>query len=155
MHLTLHSSGTARKAAQPLNSNVRHGGNKVVDSVLNAVKGAVIAITSSLVVAILFAYLFRLPIPMGGMIGPFGAFSSYGGSPIEVLKMVFVAWVFYGMFGGLIILAVCGAITGIIIGDKYSGSKNNKNKMIALWSAIVSVIPVFFLSILDFIIGPW
>jgi asparagine N-glycosylation enzyme membrane subunit Stt3 len=92
---------------------------------------------------------------MGGMIGPFGTFSSYEENPIEVLKMVFVAWIFYGMFGGLIILAVCGAITGIIIGNKYSKPKDNKNKMIVLWSTIVSVMPVFFLSILDFIIGPW
>ncbi|MEX2165023.1 MAG: hypothetical protein WD823_12380 [Sulfuricaulis sp.] len=47
-----------------------------MDSVLDAVKGAVIAIAASLMIAIVFAYLFRLPIPMGGMIGPFGKFSS-------------------------------------------------------------------------------
>ena len=135
--------------------DVRHKEKMGVDSILNAVKGAVITLASSYVVAVLFAYLFRLPIPMGGMIGPFGAYSSYGGSPIEILQMVFMAWVFYGIFGGLIILVVCGATTGIIVGNKYSGTKYNKNKMIALWSMIISVIPVFFLSILDFIIGPW
>ncbi|MEX2165024.1 MAG: hypothetical protein WD823_12385 [Sulfuricaulis sp.] len=76
-------------------------------------------------------------------------------SAIEVLQSVFVAWVFYGIFGGLIILVLCGAITGIIIGKKYSGSKHNKNKMIILWSSVISAIPVFLLSVLDFIIGPW
>ena len=33
---------------------------------MNALKGAVIAVTSSLLVAVLFAYLFRVPIPMAG-----------------------------------------------------------------------------------------
>lgn len=126
-----------------------------MDSILNAAKGAAIAIASSLVIAVLFAYLFRLPIPMAGMIGPFGELNTFGISPIAVLQGVFMAWVFYGIFGGLIILVVFGAITGIIVGNKYSGPKYNKNKMIALWSVMISVIPVFFLSILDFIIGPW
>jgi hypothetical protein len=127
----------------------------VVDFLLNAVKGASIAIASSLVVAVLFAYLFRLPIPMGGMIGPFGDLNTFGISPFVVLQGVLMAWVFYGFFGGLIILLVLGAISGIIVGKKYSGPTDNKNKMIALWSVMISVLTVFFLSILDFIIGPW
>lgn len=126
-----------------------------MDSVLNAVKGAVIALASSLIIAILFAYLFRLPVPMVGLIGPFGAFSSYAASPKEVVQMVVLAWLFYGLFGGIIVLLVCGAVSGVIVGNRYSGTKYNRNKMIALWSAGVSVVPVFFLSILDFIIGPW
>ena len=93
---------------------------------------------------------------MGGMIGPFGELNSFEISPIAVLQGVFMAWMFYGIFlGGHITLAFCGAITGIVIGNKYSKSKNIKNKMIVLWSVTISVIPVFFLSILDFIIGPW
>lgn len=126
-----------------------------MDSVLNAVKGALIALASSLVVAILFAYLFRLPVPMVGLIGPFGTFSSYAASTKEVVQMVLLAWVFYGLFGGIIVLLVCGAVTGVIVGNKYSDTNDHKNNMIALWSAGVSVVPVFFLSILDFIIGPW
>jgi heme/copper-type cytochrome/quinol oxidase subunit 2 len=126
-----------------------------MDSVLNAVKGGMIALASSLVIAILFAYLFRLPVPMVGLIGPFGTFSSYAASPKEVVQMVLLAWVFYGLFGGIIVLLVCGAVTGVIVGNSYSATKYGKNKMIALWSASVSAVPVFFLSILDFIIGPW
>lgn len=126
-----------------------------MDSVLNAVKGAVIAVAASLVIAILFAYLFRLPVPMVGLIGPFGTFSSYAASPEELVQMVVLAWVFYGLFGGFIVLPVCGAVTGVIVGNRYSDTKYNKNNMIALWSAGASVVPVFFLSILDFIIGPW
>ncbi len=122
--------------------------------VTNALKGAINAVVSSLPIAILFAYLFRLPIPMGGYVGPFGEFSTYGIAVVDVLKSVFVAWVFYGMFGGLIILSLCGAIAGVLVGRKYSES-NKKNKMIVLWSAMTSTIPIFVLSILDYIIGPW
>jgi hypothetical protein len=75
---------------------------------MNALKGLVFTVIFSVLIAILFAYLFRLPIPLGGYIGPFGEVSTYNINPIEVVKMVLLAWVFYGMFGGFIILALCG-----------------------------------------------
>jgi len=125
-----------------------------MDSASDEVKGMVVAVVSSLVTAVLFAYFFRLPIPMGGLIGPFGELSIYDINPLKVLFMVFVAWVFYNILGGLIIVVLCGAMTGKMIGNRYSVS-NNKNKMIILWSSIAGAIPVFLLSILDYIIGPW
>ena len=122
---------------------------------MNALKGAFFAVASSLLIAVLFAYLFRLPIPMGGYIGPFSEVSTYGLSVVEVLKLVLIAWKIYGlMFGGLIILSLCGAITGVLTGRKYSESKN-KDRVILLYSAIVSTIVIFILSILDYVIGPW
>ncbi len=36
----------------------------------DAIRGAVVAVVSSLLVAILFAYVFRIPIPLCGMLGP-------------------------------------------------------------------------------------
>jgi hypothetical protein len=121
---------------------------------MDALKGAVVALAASLLVAVLFAYLFRVPIPMGGMIGPFGEFSAYGMTIGDVLKSVLVAWIFYGMFGGFIVLPLCGAVTGLLVGRKYA-TTHGKNKMIVSWSIIVSAIPVFVLSTLDYIIGPW
>ncbi len=91
---------------------------------------------------------------MVGHIGPLGEVSTYGTSMIDVVKSVAIAWGFYGMLGGFIILFLCGAITGALIGRKYSQT-NNKNIMIVLWSIMISTIPVFVLSILDYIIGPW
>jgi len=125
-----------------------------VDKLKDELRGAIVALASSLLVAIMFAYVFRIPIPMGGYIGPFGEFGIYGMALVDVLKSVFVAWVFYGIFGGFIILPTCGAITGALVGHKYSKSKN-KNKMIVLWAIVISTIPVFILSILDYLIGPW
>jgi hypothetical protein len=121
---------------------------------MDALKGIVIALISSLLIAILFAYIFRIPIPMGGYIGPFGEFSSFNKDVLSVLNSVLVAWVFYGVFGGFIILPILGAISGIVIGRKYQNSKN-KSKMVVLLVTLVSAIPVFLLSILDYIIGPW
>ena len=121
---------------------------------MDALKGAIVALVSSLLVAILFAYSFRVPIPLGGMIGPFGELSTYTMGIGDVLISVFIAWAFYGVFGGFIILPLCGAIAGALAGRKYFSSKN-KNKMIVLWSASISAIPVFALSVLDYIIGPW
>ena len=121
---------------------------------INALKGIATAVVSSYFIALLFAYIFRIPIPLGGYVGPFSDVSTYGVSFIGVLSSVFIAWLFYGMFGGVIILPLCGAITGVVVGRKYSDS-NKKNKMIILWTTAVTFVPVFILSILDYIIGPW
>ena len=121
---------------------------------MNALKGIATAVVSSFLIALVFAYLFRIPIPLGGYIGPFAEVSSYGINVIDVVGMVFMAWVFYGIFGGMIVLPVCGVITGVVVGRKYSGS-NKKNKMIILWTTAVTFVPVFILSILDYLIGPW
>ena len=121
---------------------------------MDTLKGIATAIISSLFIVILFAFIFRIPIPLAGYMGPFGEFNSYGNNVFEAFKSVLVAWVFYGVFGGFILLPILGAVTGNIVGRKYKNSIN-KNKMIILWVTIVSVIPVFILSILDYIIGPW
>lgn len=121
---------------------------------MNAVKGVAIAVISSLLVAILFAYTFRIPIPLGGMLGPFGELNPYGLSVVDVMKSVLVAWVFYGVFGGFIIVPLVGAITGVIVGRKYSGA-SKQNRMIVIWSFFAGTIPVFLLAVLDYVIGPW
>ena len=121
---------------------------------LDALKGALITTASSLVVALVFAYVFRIPIPFGSYIGPFTDLSTHGMPVAEVIQAVFIAWVFYGVFGGYIILSASGAITGLIIGRKYA-SAETRNKMIVLWAILIGIIPVFLLSILDYMIGPW
>jgi len=113
-----------------------------------------VAMMASILVALLFAYTFRVPIPMGGMLGPFGEFSPYSMEISEVLTSVLMAWLFYGLFGGFVVLPLCGAIAGHLAGHRYSIAKN-KNRMVVLWAALASVAPVFGLSILDYIVGPW
>lgn len=91
---------------------------------------------------------------MGGMLGPIGEISPYSMSFSVVITSVVVAWLFYGLFGGFVILPALGAIAGHLAGQKFSGARN-KRQMVVLWAAMAGVIPVFALSILDFIIGPW
>ncbi len=121
---------------------------------MNAIRGAIIAVISSLFISMLFAYIFRFPIPMGGLVGPVGGINPYGINVFEQMQAVFFAWVFYGAFGGFIVVPAFGAIAGFIVGRKRAGSEN-KNRLIMLWSTVASGIPVLFLSTLDYIIGPW
>lgn len=121
---------------------------------MNALKGAIIAVVSSLFVAILFAYTFRLPIPMAGMLGPLGDLNPYGESVFGIVQSVIIAWLFYGAFGGFVVVAIFGAIAGFVAGRKNANLRN-KNSRIVLWSVIASCIPVFFLSTLDYMVGPW
>lgn len=104
--------------------------------------------------AVLFAYTFRIPIPLAAYYGPFGEISTYNMAFAEVLKSVLVAWVFYGIFGGFILLPAVGAIAGVVAGRKYRGARN-RNGMIALYSVITGSVPVAALSVLDYVIGPW
>lgn len=121
---------------------------------MNMIKGAAAALISSFLVALLFAYVFRFPIPLGGMIGPFGAGGPYAVSFAAVVQAVFVAWVFYGCFGGFPLVALLGAGAGYCAGRIYAG-KPSKNRRILVYSAIAGAVPVAWLSSLDYFIGPW
>lgn len=91
---------------------------------------------------------------MGGCIGPFGAISPYDKSPLYIVRAVVLAWAFYGVFGGFIILSLSGGVAGAWAGRIHSKSKK-KDRILILWSLVAGTIPVFVLSILDWIIGPW
>jgi hypothetical protein len=121
---------------------------------MDALKGSVLALFFSFLVALVFAYIFRIPIPLVGMLGPLGAFSPYTMDFTEVLTSVFVAWVFYGMFGGFLILPLFGALAGQWASRKFP-RQHDKDRMVILYTAIAGTIPVTCLSILDYIIGPW
>jgi hypothetical protein len=60
-----------------------------------ALKGMLIATLSSLVVAILFAFAFRVPIPLADYLGPFGEFGSHSTGPLETISTVL--WLGYFM----------------------------------------------------------
>jgi hypothetical protein len=120
---------------------------------MNVLKGITFTVFSSLVSALIFAFIFRLPIPMLGIIGPFGEYDS-GSDIIEIFKMVFLAWVFYGILGGFIILSVFGGLAGHLVG-KTTDTLKNTNIKILKYSFIAGLIPVLFISTLDFFIGSW
>ena len=118
---------------------------------MNIFKGITVTAFLSLVVALLFAFIFRLPIPMGEIIGPFGEHNSTNNF-IETIQMAFTAWVFYGFLGGFIVIAIFGGFAGYLV-SKSSDVKSNFK--IIQYSFIAGLIPILFISTLDFIIGPW
>jgi hypothetical protein len=120
---------------------------------MNILKGVTLTLFSSLAIALIFAFIFRLPIPMGGIIGPFGEYSSYRNF-LEVPKMVFTAWLFYGAFGGFIIFPLLGGLAGHLAGKNLDTVKNINIKIFK-YSFVAGLIPVLFISTLDFIIGKW
>ncbi len=123
------------------------------DAFKGALKGAIFTVVLSLMMALLFAYLFRLPVPMVGNIGPFGDLSSYKVNIFEVFRSVLMAWLFYG---GFLVFPVLGALSGFLAdGHFFASDKNNKNKIIFKWCIISAFVPIFLLSISDYIFGPW
>lgn len=121
---------------------------------MDSLKGAATALVSSLLVALLFAYTFRLPIPLGGMLGPFGTVNPYAMSVAEVGAAVFVAWLFYGVFGGFLLLPLCGAVAGYWASRRFAGEQR-RSRMVMGYAALASAIPVTGLALLDYLIGPW
>jgi len=120
---------------------------------MNKLKGIALTAFSTLLIAVLFAFFFRLPIPMGGVIGPLGEYNS-NDNIVEILKMVITAWVFYGLFGGFILIALFGSIAGYLAG-KFSDASKSEYMTILKYSFIAGLMPVLFISTLDLIIGPW
>jgi len=120
----------------------------------NALMGFATTVLASFLVALVFAFLFRFPIPFVGYIGLFAELSPYSIGVLKTIKSVVIAWWFYGILGGYLVLGISGIITGLYIGHKFSDS-DNKNKRIIIGSIAISAIPVFVLSLLDFVIGPW
>lgn len=119
-----------------------------------AVKGALVALALSPLVTLVFAYTFRIPIPFACYIGPFGEINSYSMSISEVVTSVLIAWMFYMMLGGIFVVPLCGAILGALVGHRYANSKF-KSRIVLLSSALACAGPIFVMSILDLLIGPW
>ena len=90
---------------------------------------------------------------MGEIIGPFGE-SNSGNNILETIKMAFFAWLFYGIFGGFIVLAVFGGLAGNLA-FKTSDGLINKNIQMIKYSIIAGLVPVLFISTLDLFIGSW
>ena len=93
---------------------------------------------------------------MVGMVGPFGDIStSYKITDIAGhVGGVFYAWVIYGILGGFILIPLCGAITGAIIGRNYFSS-DRKEKFIILWSTLICAAVIFIFSVSDYLFGKW
>lgn len=109
-----------------------------------ALTGALWAIALSFPIAGFMALVFRFPVPIAGMVsGPRGI----------IPAMIAVA--VYGVFlGGFAVIAVTGALAGILLRAFAADSKHFQLLYIAA-SAVAALVPLFVLATLDWYIGPW
>lgn len=121
-----------------------HGRNRKVRKPLFclAVRGAIMAISTSAFAAILATYTIGFPVPLGGVMGPFGRINPYAHDVRGIVTAVMFGWTMYGMYGGFIVLGMLGGIAGVWMGREYSESRN-KDKLIVFWSAMAGAVPTF------------
>ena len=113
---------------------------------INILRCTFYALLGGLVLSVLFAFYYRLPIPFAGIIGPFGEVSSPGF--LATLQAVAGAWAVFGfVFGGVIIYFVIGSL--LCIGWR------EKTENTGLVSFVLGFIPVLAITHLDKVIGPW
>ncbi len=120
-----------------------------------ATKCAMLSIVFSFPMSLVLALIYRFPIPMGGYIGPASDVGIDYSNILDILKMVSIAWVFYGIMGGFIVLAIGGAAASKLTFQKPSKTEHSQFKQLVVRAVCVSFLGCGALAILDFIIGPW
>ncbi|MGE3316780.1 MAG: hypothetical protein AB7O26_16805 [Planctomycetaceae bacterium] len=110
-----------------------------------AAVGALYAVLGTFPVAAFVALVFRFPFPDAPYAGGVRAML---GSPIAVL--------IYGLAGGFYLLAVLGAVAGVIAHRRYQNRNDrNKHREIVVFAAVIDFIAVMLLAVWDKIYGPW
>ncbi len=92
---------------------------------------------------------------MGGYIGPASDVGIDYSNILDILTMVSIAWVFYGIMGGFIVLAIGGAAASKLTLHKTIKTEHSQVKNLVVRAVCVSFLGCGALAILDFIIGPW
>lgn len=98
-------------------------------------------------IAALVGLAYRFPIP----------FSGYESGVKAVVPSLF-AVLFYGLLGGFPILAVAGAIAGLLtykIGRRAGTASKSLLYLTLAFALVADLLAALFLSVLDKIIGPW
>ena len=116
----------------------------VIPVIRAAFQGALFAIVGAFPVAALVALVYLFPIPFAGYFSGFEA----------IIPSLF-AVIFYGLSGGFVVLAVGGAIGGVIA---YSARRSDKKAVARLclgFALVVDAVAVLVMAILDKLIGPW
>lgn len=110
-----------------------------------AARGAVWSVIATFPMAGLIAFAYRFPVPFAGYM-----------SGIRAILPAMIGVIVYGVFlGGLLVVALLGAICGVITARSVSGTVHRKKRIVIFVSFIVATVGVMFLAVLDKIIGPW
>jgi hypothetical protein len=92
----------------------------------------------------LVALVFRFPVPFAGY-----------QSGLEAMLPAMVGAALYGLVGGIVVQAILGAVSGMIV-YIYAPDDPTRANLFSLACGLLSALPgLLLLSILDWIIGPW
>ena len=115
------------------------------DSLRFALRGAFWSIVSSFPIAILYALVFRFPVPFAGYL-----------SGWDAVVPAMIATLAYGIvFGGFVLLGILGAVSGWWISRTKGPMTRRRGFALGVASVSITAICLFVLAILDKIIGPW
>lgn len=120
---------------------------------MKGILGMVFALLGSIITSVILAYIFKMPAPVAGSIGPYGDISIAARSITEVLQMVFQAWFLLGIMGGFAVVLFIGFLTGIYVGENPVNSKRWLQR-VACYASISGGVPLIMLLVLDLFIGP-
>jgi hypothetical protein len=109
-----------------------------------AVLGAVFAVAGAFPLAATTALFYAFPVPLTGKLS----------GPSAVLPSQ-IAVVMYGIMGGFPVLAVAGAVAGLIAFKLGSPNRSRVGVLCAVLALVCSAAGVVLLATLDLIIGPW
>lgn len=106
--------------------------------------GAIVALIGLFPMAFLVTLLWRFPMPMGG----------YESGLDAALKSP-VALVFYGLFGGFVVVPAFGAFAGWMAFRMAGGGSVTARRLSVVYGLSCALIACLILSVLDKIIGAW
>ena len=110
----------------------------------SAITGAITALVSMFPVAFLLALFWKFPLPLSGYA------RGYEGAVLTPLAVVF-----YGLFGGFIVVPGLGALTGALAFQMAQGDISKSRRLSITFGVLCAITGGVFINVLDKIIGPW
>ena len=108
------------------------------------ITGGIAALVSMFPVASLLALIWKFPFPMGGYAHGF-----------QAALMAPLAALFYGLFGGFLVVPALGAISGALAFKLSKGDGSRAKKLSIVFGVACAFAAGVFINVLDKIIGPW
>ncbi|MES2521666.1 MAG: hypothetical protein V4617_03125 [Gemmatimonadota bacterium] len=106
--------------------------------------GSIAALLSMFPVASLLALVWKFPLPMGGY-----------AQGVRAALLAPLAALFYGLFGGFLVVPALGAASGALAFKLSEGDSGQARKLSIALGVASAVAAGVFLNVLDKIIGPW
>jgi hypothetical protein len=107
-------------------------------------QGALWSFVFAFPAAALLVALFRFPVPFAGYMSGFNA-----------IPAALLAVIFYGIFGGFIVLGTLGAAAGMLAYRLHQPDAQSVRRWTLGLAAVAAVLCAAVLAILDKLIGPW